>query len=123
NAVGWLKNHREEASLFGTMAQHRVLYRLPGNVVAKDEVFVRDRRVFFETQTRAVNVRTLYVDGVRLRCEIVDDQPGIECYVERDVVAASHSGWRRIGSDARCIRDAIGVGRITAATASMVASL
>src|SRR5687768_3924301 len=74
-------------------------------------------------QPRAANVRTLYVDDVRLRREIVDDQTGIERYVERDVVAASHVRWRRFGRDTRSIRDSIGVGRIATATAPVIESL
>src|SRR5688572_29886197 len=74
-------------------------------------------------QPRAANVRTLYVDDVCFRREIVDDQTGIERYVERDVVAASHIRWRRFGSDTRSVRDSIGIGRIAAATAPVIESL
>src|ERR1044071_6847439 len=44
------------------------------------------------------------------RIDVVEDEAGIKCDVERDVVTAAHRGWRRVGSDTRCIRNPIGIG-------------
>ena len=71
------------------MGQHGILDCLPGNVVAKDEVFIRNGRACFETQSRAANVGPLYVDDVCLRREVVDDQTGIKRYVMVSSVGAN----------------------------------
>src|SRR5699024_2095860 len=91
HAVRWLEYESEETSFVGAMCEQCILNRRTRDIVTKYEVFVRNRRFVFETQSGAVSVWTLNVRGVSFGIDRINDQTGVECDFERDVVAAPHA--------------------------------
>src|SRR5437868_14823324 len=77
NALGWLKNEREEVSFLAFIRQPRVLNRLARYVVTQNKISVGNSRVIFESQVNAAWVSTIDVDCMCLRFDVVDDQTGV----------------------------------------------
>ena len=61
-----LQDKREKAVLSGAMGQHGILNLPAGDLVLQDEIFVRNRRLIFESHHGASFIRSFEIDLVRL---------------------------------------------------------